>query len=316
MNVKFLANKALFKLKNASPAIALGGGIVCGIAATYFACKATLKVDAVLEEAKQQVTTIHAVADDPQYADKYTESDKQRDLTITYVRTIWGLTKLYAPALTLGGASVALLIGSHRMMTKRVAALGATVAVLSESLTRYRGQIAELYGEEKEKDIYYGLETQKVDEIIVDEETGKETKKKVPAKVMNPEKRISSYAMYFDSSNPNYIDGDAIHNSDFLADVETYLNRTLRNRGWMFLNDVRINYGFKPIPEGQVLGWTYDSKDAKQDPDPIDTGIMHISRQEVRDFRNGYEKVFIIDFDNLRPIIDDFWKFDKTNTVA
>lgn len=316
MNVQIIAKKALFKLKSASPAIALGGGIICGGIATYFACKATLKVDAVLDEAKNKVDTIHNVADNPEYADKYTENDKQRDLSITYIQTVWKLGKLYAPAIAFGTASVALLIGSYRILNKRVAALGATVAVLGESLKRYRTQVAELYGEEKERDIYFGLENQKVDEVVVDEQTGKETKKKVTVKAADVEKLISPYAVFFDISNPNYVKDDVNQNVDFLSDTELCLNRKLKAQGWLFLNEARMACGFKPIPEGQVLGWTYDDKDPNQNEHSIDLGISHISRQDVRDFRNGYEKVFIIDFDNVQTIIENFHLFDKSHRVA
>lgn len=314
MNVKFIANKALFKLKNASPAIALGSGIILGIGATVAACKATPKVDELLEKSKEQIDAIHQIADQPDSG--YSENDKQKAIVLVWGKTVLGMAKCYAPAIVLEAGSIALLLWSHRAMSKRVVALGATVVTLSESLRRMRQQVAEQYGEEKADDIYYGLENKKVEDIVLDEETGEEVKKKVPAKVAEQARIISPYAMFFDSSNANYIPGDPIHNKDFLQDVEISLNRRLITRGWLFLNEARIEYGFKPIPEGQVMGWTFDDKDPNQDPHPIDCGIDHISRKEVRDFQNGFEKVFIIDFDNLQPIIDNFWKFDKSDTVA
>lgn len=314
MNVQLIANKALLKLKNASPAIALGGGIVLSIGAAVAACKATPKVDQLLDESKQQIKNIHEIADQPNSG--YTENEKQKAIAIVWGQTIAGMAKHYAPAIALEAGSIALLLWSHRAMTKRVVALGATVMTLGESLRRMRMQVAEQYGEEKANDIYYGVETKKVEDIVIDEQTGEETKKKVAAKVTEPARVISPFAMFFDDGNPNYIPGDPIHNADFLSGVELGLNRKLRKQGWLFLNEARIAYGFKPIPEGQVMGWIFDDKDPNQDPDPIECGIDHISRQEVRDFRNGFEKVFIIDFDNLQPIIDNFYKFDKSNSVA
>ena len=177
MNVQIIASKAFLKLKNASPTIALAGGIACGIGATIAACKATPKVDALIEEAKEQVNAIHQIADDPNSG--YSVSDKNIAIARTYGSFIAKLAKNYAPAIALEAGSIALLLWSHHSMTKRVFALGATVVTLSESLKRMRAQISEQYGEEKANDIYYGLENQKVEEIVVDEETGKESKKKV-----------------------------------------------------------------------------------------------------------------------------------------
>lgn len=326
MNIKSLANRALFGLKKASPTIALAAGIGTGIVATYLACKATLKVDAILDEANQKVADIHRVADDPAFkqdhpelAAKYTENDKVRELIIVYGQTIWGLTKLYWPALAAGGVSIGLIIGSHRIMTKRVAALGATVITLGESLKRYRAQIAEMYGAEKEQDISFGLANEKVDEIVIDEQTGKEKTKKVPAKVVDEVNIISPYAVVFEKSNPNYVCGDYVLNREFILNVQGELNQRLSVRGWMFLNEARMALGFKPIPEGQVMGWLWDDKvDCPFDFDnpKIDLGISHISRPDVRDFRNGYEKVFVIDFDGIEPIIETFHLFDKGNRVA
>ena len=327
MDVKFIANNALLGLKKASPTIALAAGIGTGMLATYLACKATLKVDAILDEANRKVADIHRVADDPAFkqdhpelAAQYSENDKVRELIIVYGQTIWGITKLYWPALAAGGVSVGLIIGSHRILTKRVAALGATVTILGESLKRYRAQVAELYGEEKENDIYFGLRNEKIDEITVDEETGKETKKKVTAKVADGTKMISPYAVFFDKSNPNYVNDDYIFNKDFISRVQLELNRKLHTRGWVFLNEARMALGFKPVPEGQIMGWIWDEKNDfslfDADNPKIDLGINHISRQEVRDFHNGYDKVFVINFDGVEPIIETFHLFDRGNRIA
>ena len=319
MNIKSIANKTMFGLKQASPTIAVVAGIGTGIFATYLACKATLKVDAVLDEAKKNIDKVHEVANDPELSVRYSDENKSRDLAIIYGQTIWKLAKLYGPAVLVGGGSIALIIGSHHMMTKRVAALSATVAVLGESLERYRMQVAELYGEEKENDIYYGFKNEKIDEVVVDEETGKETKKKLSVKVVDEEKVVSPYAVFFDKSNPNYVEGDFIYNSDFISDVQNELNRRLTSRGWLFLNDARMALGYKPLPEGQVMGWTWDDKkDGPFDPSnpPIDLGINHIGRQNVRDFKNGYEKVLVINFDGVKPIIETFHLFDKSNRIA
>lgn len=322
MDIRYFANQAMFELKKKSPTIMLAAGIGTGIYAAYLACKATLKVDPILDEANKKIADIHRIAEDqafrqdhPELAAQFTEENKARALAVVYGQTILGLAKLYGPSILVEGTSIALLLGSHHSLTKQVAGLGATVTILSKSLERYRGRVAEIYGEEKENEIYYGITTEKVEEIVIDEETGKESKKKINAKVVKEELTVSPYARFFDSSNPNYIKDDPVHNVDFLANVQTRLREDTKRRGWLFLNTALMAYGFKPVPEGQILGWTYDRKDPYADDKIIDIGIDHISRQEVRDFRNGYEKVFLLDFDNVQPIIETFTDFDKTNTI-
>ena len=325
MNVQLVAGKAWLGLKKATPTIAVFGGIGLCVFGTVRACKATLKVDEILDEAKAKVEAIHTVAEDPkfkeenpEFAARYTEEHKQHDLVVVYAQTVSGLVKLYGPAALSWIIGIFLILYSHISMKKRAALLSALCITYGKSLNDYRALVAQTIGEEKERDLYYGVSTEKVEEIIVDPETGKETKQKVATKVIDTEKVMSPYAVFFDKSNPNYDTNDASFNADFIASIQTEMNDRLYRQGWLFLNDVRIALGFKPIPEGQIVGWTWDDKtDCPFDADnlKIDLGISHIARKEVRDFRNGYDKVFVIDF-NCKPIIDDFFLFDKSNRIA
>ena len=52
-------NKAVFSAKQKSPSMLIGAGIVLGIAAAVSACKATLKVEEVVDDAKEKLDKIH-----------------------------------------------------------------------------------------------------------------------------------------------------------------------------------------------------------------------------------------------------------------
>ena len=200
-------------------------------------------------------------------------------------------------------------------MSKRVAALGATVGVLSRALNKYRLQIAEMYGEEKANDIWLGNENKRVETITVDEETGEEKKQKITAKVPNEERVVSPYAFIFDETNPNYAVGDPAHNTDLLVDLEGGLNRKLRAQGYLFLNEVRMACGKKPVPEGQIVGWIYDPDDPTRQ-NCIDLGIEHKeTRLDVKYFRAGITNSLVIDLNVDGVIVEDFFKFDKSNRV-
>lgn len=315
MNMHSIINKSWFALKKASPTIAVAGGVVIGIVGTVEACKATLKVDQVLDQAKADVKKIHETAENPQYAEVYTQKDMHRDLAVTYVKTAIGFTRLYGKAIACGAVSIALIFSGHRALLKRAAALGATVTILSESFKRYRANVTEQYGEEAERDIYNGVRKERVEEVITDPETGKEKKVKTDIKVVEETRMASPYAVCFDSSNPNYRKDDLAFCVDFLTDTQTYLNQKLQRQGWIFLNEARMALGFKPVPEGQVVGWIYNDKDPNYSC-YIDLGIDHIDREDVRNFLNGYERTFVIDFNVDGPIIENFHLFDKSNRAA
>lgn len=318
MNVKSMLKTAGVGLKQASPTIALVCGIAGGITAAVLACKATLKVDEVLEKSKEEVKQIHEIAEDPGKFNivEYTEANKNRDLMKIYGKTIWGLAKIYGPALAAGTGSIVLIVGSHRVMLKRVATLGMACSMLGESLRRYRQNVSELYGEEKEHDIYYGLSNEKIDGIVVSED-GKEQKTKIKVKTISEERVVSPFAVFFDSDNPNYVKDDPVYNTDFISDSQRYMNDLLGRRGWVTLNEARMALGFKPTAEGQLYGWICKDCDPVCDGNKIDFGIDHIARDDVRAFRNGYEKVFIIDFNvDPEPIFELMHLFDKSNKAS
>ena len=103
------------KIKKHSPEILLAGGVVGIVTSSVMACKATLKVNDVLGEAKQQVDTIHEVLENPEFAEDYSAEDGKKDLAIVYVQTGIKLVKLYGPSVLLGIASLGCIIGSNRI---------------------------------------------------------------------------------------------------------------------------------------------------------------------------------------------------------
>ena len=313
MNVKFVANKMLFNLKNSAPTIMTVGGVIGFGVFGFLASKATLKVDEILDESREKVKTIHEVHDNPENAELYSDQQMQSDLAKVYGKTAFGLAKLYGPSAVVFGLSTFLVLKSHNMMGKRVAAMGAVITGLTAALKKQNERIAELYGEEKANDIWLGEENQKTTVTEVNEETGEEQKKKVTAKVVNEDHIVSPYAFVFDESNPNYIPGDVQHNVDFIKNTEGYLNRKFMNaQGYMFYNEIREAFGVKLKPVGQVVGNIYDPNDPSR-VNCIDLGISHTKRQDVLDFVSGASKSFVIDpiLDGI--IVDDFFKFDKHN---
>ena len=312
MNIKLAANKLFFKLKNSSPTIMLVTGIIGFGGACYLSSKATLKVDEILDESREKVKCIHEVRNNPENAGIYSEQNMQHDLANVYGKTAWQLCKLYSPAFITFIVSSCLTFGSHHIMTKRVIGLGTVVGALTTALNKQNARVNELYGEEKATDIWLGTENQKVEATVINEETGEETKKKVTAKIVNEENIVSPYAFVFDENNPNYIIGDPQHNVDQLLHTESLLYRKLVAQGYLFLNEFRDAYGMKPIPEGQIIGWIYDEKDENRH-NTIECGIAYKLRPDVRDFRTGVSKTFVIDPNVDGIIVEDFFKFDKSN---
>lgn len=294
MKEKFvgLYNGVKGKVEKHSPEILLGVGVVGVVATTVTACKATMKLNDILDECAETREKIKEVAENPNYEDRYTEEDAQKDLTINYVQTGVKIAKLYAPSVALGVFSVGCLLGSHNVMQKRNAALSAAYLTVDKSFKEYKQRVIDRVGEEVEKEIRYGIKAEEI-ETIVQNEDGTETTVTETVKTMDPT-LYSDYARFFDEASP-YWQKDPEYNMVFLKAQQQYANDLLRAKGRLFLNDVYEMLGIDKTKAGQIVGWVYDEENPNGD-NFVDFGIYDMSKERVRAFVNGYEANILLDF--------------------
>ena len=289
--------KVGFKLQKHSPEILMGLGVVGTVATTVVACKATVKVNDILEESKETIEKIHGAADGTlATTEEYTEKDAQKDLTIVYAQTGWKLAKLYAPAVGLGVLSIGCMLTSHGIMKKRNIALAAAYTAIDSSFKDYRKRVVERFGQAVDRELKYNLKAKKITETVMDED-GKEKKIKKDAMVLEDPSSYSDYARFFDDGCENW-EKDAEMNLMFLNAQQRYANELLISHGHLFLNEVYDMLGIPRTKAGQVVGWIYDPEhklEGERD-NYVDFGIFDIYRQTKRDFVNGYENVILLDF--------------------
>ena len=89
MKVPAIVNTMIFSMKKHSPEILIISGVVGVVASTVLACKATLKVNDVLDETKETIDKIHEAKE--KKPEEYSEQDAKKDLAIVYVQTAWKL---------------------------------------------------------------------------------------------------------------------------------------------------------------------------------------------------------------------------------
>ena len=280
------------KVEKHSPEILMGVGVVGVVATTVTACRATMKLNDILDECVETRDKIKSVQENPAYEDRYSDEDAQKDLTINYVQTGVKVAKLYAPSVALGVLSIGCLVGSHSVMQKRNAALSAAYLTVDKSFKEYKQRVIDRVGEEVEKEIRYGIKAEEVVETVTDEE-GNETTVTETVKMMNPN-LYSDYARFFDESSP-YWQKDPEYNLVFLKAQQQYANDLLRAKGRLFLNDVYDMLGIEKTKAGQIVGWVYDPVNPNGD-NFVDFGIYDMSKERVRAFVNGYEATILLDF--------------------
>lgn len=303
--VQLLLNKATLGVKKHSPEILIGLGVAGVVTSTVMACKATTKLNDLLDDTRDEIDKIKEYSQNPDFAEKYSEEDAKKDLTIVYTQTGLKIVKLYGPAVTVGVLSLGCIIGSHTILRKRNVALASAYATVDRSFKEYRKRVADRFGEEVERQIKHNIKVHEFEETVVDEEGNETTVKKTIEMIDGNE--CSEYARYFDESSSHW-DRDPEYNLVFLRSQQQYANDLLRSKGHIFLNEVYDMLGLPRSKAGQIVGWVYDTKNPNGD-NYVDFGIYDITingyrnddvndtiSEERRDFINGYRQSVLLDF--------------------
>lgn len=277
-------------LKKYSPEILVGVGVVGIVGATILCCKATLKVEGILEEHKQTVDKIHTAIE--VIPEDYTEQDKKKDLTITFIQTGIKFVKAYGPGVTLGIASIGCMLAAHGIMKKRNVALLAAYNAIEKSYSDYRNRVIGEYGEEKDRE-FNGIKAQELEKTITDENGNIKTVKET-VDVLDPNK-LSIYAREFNQSSPQWNEIPE-YNLIFLKAQQNYANDLLHARGHVFLNEVYDMLGIPRSQAGSIVGWVLGEGNSF-----IDFGIYELRNS---DFVNGQGYSAVLDF-NVAGVIYD-----------
>lgn len=302
-------HKVGFQLKKHSPEILVVAGVVGTVASTVMACKATTKVNFILEETKTKVDIIHEGVETGEvkgYLDNgevgmvpYNVEDSKKDLAIVYTQTGLKLAKLYGPAVLLGAMSITSILVGHNILRKRNLALAAAYTAVDTGFKEYRSRVVERFGDKLDKELLYNVKAQEIEEVEVDE-NGNETVVKKTVEVANPIGQ-GAYTWCFDETSSAW-ERDAETNKFFLLRQQDFANEKLKAKGYLFLNDVLEMLGFERCRAGQTVGWMYDG-----DGDGyIDFGIFDIHSKENRRFVNGLEKSIWLNFNVDGDILHNF----------
>ncbi len=280
-----IARKALVAQK-ASPEALLAAGIVGMVGSTVLACRATLKMEMVLDEAQIKLHQAKTL-EHPDYSEK----DRSRDTSLIYFQSGVKIVKLYAPAIVIGGISIYALTSSNRILTRRNVALTAAYGALEKGFNQYRERVVDRYGEEVDRDLRYGTEI-----VTIEDKKGKK-QEVVRVSMDDP----SIYARFFDPVSPSW-DKNPEYNMIFLKCQQNYANDLLKSRGHVFLNEVYDMLGLPRSQAGAVVGWVL-SKNGETD-NFINFGVFDGKEQVARDFVNGREGAILLDF-NVDGVIYD-----------
>ena len=265
-SVKTLSFKGAALVQKYAPEILTGLGVVGVATSTVLIAKQTLKLEDTVDKAELRLIAAKNIKE---------EGGDSLAVVKAYLANTGDIVKLYGAPVSLALASIASILAAHGIMRRRNAALVAAYGVLETAFANYRERVREVVGEEREKELYYGVR-----EVTEVSESGK--KKITKNGAQGP---LSPYALLFDESN-KYWEPEAGTNKTFLLIKEKHFNDMLFMRGHLFLNDVHRALGFPETKAGQAVGWVYDSE---RGDGFVDLGIYVPESDVKRDFINGWE---------------------------
>lgn len=287
--------KIRFGVKKHSPEILIISGIVGLVSAGVLACRATTKVQSILDERNKQLNDVASVG----IQDGYTEEDEEKDKIIIHVKSGLRIARLYAPAVALGVASTISILAGHNILRKRSAALAAAYATVESSFNEYRKRVADRFGEDVDNELKFGVKAKQITETVTDE-NGKEKHVKKTVNAANDKLGGSPYAFIFDKqTSPAVYEDDTDFMLLRLRSEQQYANDVLTTRGYLSLNEVLERLGLKTSKMGQIVGWAYDYDNPSGD-NFVDFGVKELDVDTI----NGTEKKIVLDFNCQGNILD------------
>lgn len=297
--------KTKLKIKTNSPEILIIAGCIGCAASIIAACKATLKVNDILDASKEDVKNIHAVAENPEFANDYTEDDKKKDLLNVYVKTGVKLVKLYAPTAIIFGLSLASILTSNKIMRKRNTILAGAYAALDKSYKEYRNRVVDKFGKEADHELL----TKDTKANKLESENEKKSGEEKSENKTKSDNVLNPFAAHFDEYSKNHVN-DMAMNEDFIRGILRFANTKLIQNGFLFLNDILNALGLPETEEGQLFGWIYD----KNDPElhnHISFGLDDESNISAIEFKNRQRNDVWLFFNVDGLIVNRFMKYSN-----
>lgn len=228
--------------KKRGPEILTGLGIAGMITTTVLAVKATPKALYLIKEEKHKQNCELLEEANKKHQDNCAKIDKLKPTDV--VKVAW---KPYIPAMLLGTASVACIIGANSIHASRHAALYSAYKLSETALTEYKDKVKELVPEKKVKEIKQKLAEDKIDKAIEKEPKVKDSESKVIV-----------------SGEGDTWFVDPFTNRTFLsttAKIDAAVNKVnllLMNDMFASLSDLYDSLGLETTSNSDDIGWCID----------------------------------------------------------
>ena len=298
--------RAAASIKDASPEILMGVGIVSLVAAGVLACLETQSAGDILdeqEEKKAQIIENHSV-------EEQELPEVKHELRWLKVKTVGRLAWHYAPAIGLTVLGVTSVLVGHKIIRGRYLAAVATANVIQTAYDKAMERVQEKWGDGGVKYVKYGIEEEEYTEKETDPETGKKvnvTKTRDIPKEVNYLESTSPYTVVFDENTSLYKDnqGSIVHMRSQAEVYQAGINEQY-NAGIPVYYDELITMFCGPDSELRTdelrnTGWYKRDKKNREDGD--DCIDLHIGTFMGCDPETGEPKMYLFMDPNVPGIV-------------
>lgn len=159
---------------------------------------------------------------------------------LTPVETVQATWKCYIPAMAVGAASTACLIGASRVSVKRNAALAAAYEISKNAFAEYRDKVVETIGEETEHHI-----REKVDKAKIDKNPVSKNEVIITG---------GGDVLCYDAISGRYFKSEL----ERIKRAENVLNKRMMDDMYISLNEFYDELDLDHTAIGDELGWNID----------------------------------------------------------
>lgn len=297
--IKKFINKSKDTVVKYSPEALMVTGVVTGVAALVVCAKKSRTIDDKLEDNYVEILEV--------------DREDKKEVIKAYAKAAGTVVKEYAPVVILEGVSLASFSLSNKIRKERYLSSMAALTLIEADFTRYRNNVKKRFGDEVDEELYFGIETEKVTETVVDPETGKKKKVKKEVKCQTS---WSPYAIFLDCSDWYREDCNGWNVAQIMG-IERSINEECQRKGKIFLSDIYDKFEIDDSKltveqrrAARTFGyiWDYDNVCDIQIRFFIsDTwNKKAVSSAESGELRDDIP--WLVDFSNITYIADDYAK--------
>lgn len=201
--------------------LTVGVGLICG--GTVSAVISSKNIANVVDKHKKAIAKVSKIED---------QKTRGKEKLEVYKNTAVEMLMTFGPCVLLTGTGIACILGSHHILTQKLASCQAAYAMLDTSFREYRDRVKEKIGEEEELKVFNNRHEIEVTNI---DENGNVTTDKIA--VEDGPGDLYTYKFDAESKNPNYLSIPR-RNREFLEQRRWYLQDQLNRMGEVSLADV------------------------------------------------------------------------------